>query len=260
MNRLITAPLLAMLGLLGLLGACARDDRTPRQLLDDGVTAWRAGSVVEAERLLRAATERAADAGTDKHTMRMYHGYLFALLATQGRLADAEKAYAAGVETTTDFMINPVAGHNLGVLRLRAGDGAGAATLLRATRNSLHSSSGSGDERLLEIMVLMHLDLATSAAAARESGIDGEVLQVLEDLLRYQQSAHPYLHPALLRELDTYAERLATAGFTATAAAVRERTLTQRARGADPGVPAGSCLTLDLESPAGCILGLDPEP
>jgi hypothetical protein len=64
----------------------------------------------------------------------------------------------------------------------------------------------------------------------------------------------------LLRELDVYAARLEDAGFAADAAAVRERTLNQRARGADPGVPAGACLTLNLESPAGCILGLEREP
>lgn len=253
----LVAIAVALLALLTAAGCGPRDERTPRQLLNEGIATWKSGRTSEAERLLRAAVERAQNANTDIHSMRMYHGALFALLAAQNRLPDAELAYAAGVESTPVFMINPVAGHNLGVLRLRAGDNAGAAEILRATRHDLDTSTGQGDERLVEIMVLMHLDIATLALHAREAGIGAAVSRLLREMLLYQHNDYPRLHPALLHELAVYETRLKAAGEAGDAAAIHDLATPQVARGADPSVPSGACLTLNEESPAGCILGIE---
>jgi len=223
--------------------------------MDLGVAAWAGGRTREAEDLLEKSVERAAKSGMSVHSQRLYYFARFQFYAAQDLLERAEHAYV-GVESSEKYRIYAEAGNNLGVLRMRAGKYPEAVEILRITRTDLDNSTGSGDERIIEIMVLMHLDLAQGASGSPDPKLSADVASLFDDMVRFQQGDYPKLHGALLREVQDYEFRLRAAGRNAEAQAIHERLNTQLARGALPGTTDGTCLSYRSPAPLGCLLGL----
>lgn len=248
---------LAIIALAALaVAGCARDPLEtlkPREALEGGVALWQAGKLPEAERYFVAALEKGKRAELGSVEMRTYHDRVFQFYAVQGRLADAERTFKGTQALETGFWVNVRAANNMAVLYARAGRMAEAKDVIAVAQYTLRQTSVGNDRRPLGAVVLANAVRMTHAAGddwARH--YQKEMVEVVRDIGRFQQSAFQPLAPGLKEVTDRQSVYLRSIGWEAEAAALDATIAEIEAR--TPSTPGAPCVAYNDPAPLGCVL------
>jgi hypothetical protein len=237
---------------------CTRDPLEklkPREALEGGVALWQAGKLPEAERHLVVALEKGRRAELGSVEMRTYHDRVFQFYAVQGRLPDAERVFKGTQALETGFWVNVRAANNMAVLYARAGRMAEAKDVIAAVHYTLRQTSVGNDRRALGAVVLANAVRMSHAAGddwARH--YQKEMIELVKDIGRFQQSAFQPLPPGLKAVTDRQSEYLHGIGWTVEAAALDATVAEIEAR--TPSTPGAPCVAYNDPAPLGCVLAL----
>jgi hypothetical protein len=237
---------------------CARDPLEklkPREALEGGVALWQAGKLPEAERYFVAALEKGKRAELGSVEMRTYHDRVFQFYAMQGRLPDAERVFKGTQAMETGFYVNVRAANNMAVLYARAGRMAEAKGVIDVAYYTLRQTSVWNDRRPMSVVILANLVRMSHAAGddwARH--YQKEMIEVVKDIGRFQQSAFQPLPPGLKAVTDRQSVYLRSIGWEAEAAALDATVAEIEAR--TPSTPGAPCVAYNDPAPLGCVLAL----
>ena len=251
--RALAVALIAVLA-----AGCSRDPLEklkPREALEGGVALWQAGNLPEAERYFGAALEKGKRAELGSVEMRTYHDRVFQFYAMQGRLPDAERVFKGTQAMETGFYINVKAANNMAVLYARAGRMADAKGVIDGAYYTLRQTSVSNDRRPLSVVVLANAVRMSHAAGddwARH--FQREMIELVKDIGRFQQSAFQPLPPGLKEVTDRQSAYLRGIGWEAEAAALDATVAEIEAR--TPSSRDRACVAYNDPAPLGCVLAL----
>jgi hypothetical protein len=235
---------------------CTRDPLAklkPREALEGGVALWQAGKLPEAERHLVAALEKGRRAELGSVDMRTYHDRVFQFYAVQGRLPDAERVFKGTQAMETGFYVNVRAANNMAVLYARAGRMAEAKGVIDVAYYTLRQTSVSNDRRPLSVVVLANLVRMSHAAGDDWTRhYQRELVELVKDIGRFQQSAFQPLAPGLKAVTDRQSEYLRSIGWEAEATALDATVAEIEAR--TPSTPGAPCVAYNDPAPLGCVL------
>lgn len=235
---------------------CARDPLEklkPREALEGGVALWQAGNLPEAERYLVAALEKGRRAELGPVEMRTYHDRIFQFYAVQGRLADAERTFKGTQAMETGFWVNVRAANNMAVLYARAGRMAEAKDVIAVAHYTLRQTSVGNDRRPLGALVLANaVRMAHAAGDDWARHYQKEMIDLVKDIGRFQQSAFQPLPPGLKAVTDRQSAYLRGIGWEAEAAALDGTVGEIEAR--TPSLPEQACVAYNDPAPLGCVL------
>ena len=253
MRRLVIALCAAIV-----VAGCARDPLEklkPCEALEGGVALWQAGNLPEAERYFVAALEKGRRAELGSVEMRTYHDRVFQFYAMQGRLADAERTFKGTQAMETGFYVNVRAANNMAVLYARAGRMAEAKGVIDVAYYTLRQTSVWNDRRPLSVVVLANLVRMSHAAGDDWTRhYQRELVELVKDVGRFQQSAFQPLPPGLKAVTDRQSEYLHGIGWAAEAAELDATVAEIETR--TPSTPGAPCVAYNDSAPLGCVLAL----
>jgi len=248
----MVAMLVSVLAVVG----CSRDPleaMKPRETLEAGVALWREGKLPEAERYIAAALQKGRRAELDPVTMRHYSDREFQFYAMQGRVADAERVFKGTQASEAAFYINVKAANNMAVLYARAGRMAEAKGAIEGAYYTLRQTSMPLDARPMSAVV--HANLVRVSHAVGDDWArhyQNELVAVVKDIGRFQQSAFQPLAPGLKEVTDRQSAYLRSIGWEAEAAALDATVAEIEVR--TPSTPGAPCVAYGDTAPLGCVL------